>query len=568
LKRLIIFFNQALIFVIFFLGMWFTVLKVFGNNFNFIPGGIGDASFTNYILEHFFRRVLGLDGSYWNSPFFYPFPYTTAFSENFLGSAPLYLLFRWIGLDRESAFQGWYALGYVLNYVSALFVLWRLSLKPLPAAIGAFFFTFGLPMLAQEGHTQLLYRFPVPLTCFLLWRFYLEPRMRTFFFLVVFFVWQFYMSIYLGVFLLLLLAAMALILTMRLDSSSLIIRVDLKSLWKHLIFWPKKITTAWLRSPIWERIIAPILIVCLCLGLVFLLTHYSKISKIYGFKRDWSEVESMLPRLKSFFLADQSLLWGPVSHLFPNFPMRHEHQLFPGFTILILIVLGLVWQFKSDLRKIAFVHLWAAIFLIILTLDINGFTFYQAVAWLPGLNSIRAVTRLQLVLMWPMALFAACVLDALLSKPIYREIFYLLVYLSAALMITETASYRHSTYSKIAEEAKYSGLLAQLPKDIPENPILFLGNKSDIPWYETEVDGMLLAQDLGWPSLNGYSGNVPPNYAIADSCVQLPKRIINYMKFANITDESFYIGMMKRVVPLGFTDCDPNWWKSEGSISP
>jgi hypothetical protein len=36
--------------------------------------------------------------------------------------------------------------------------------------------------------------------------------------------------------------------------------------------------------------------------------------------------------------------------------------------------------------------------------------------------------------------------------------------------------------------------------------------------------------------------------------------IKNYMDFAGITSESFYLEIIKRVVPLGFEDCDPSWW--------
>jgi hypothetical protein len=33
------------------------------------------------------------------------------------------------------------------------------------------------------------------------------------------------------------------------------------------------------------------------------------------------------------------------------------------------------------------------------------------------------------------------------------------------------------------------------------------------------------------------------------------------MDFAGISSESFYLEMMKRVVPIDFKDCDPSWWE-------
>jgi len=80
------------------------------------------------------------------------------------------------------------------------------------------------------------------------------------------------------------------------------------------------------------------------------------------------------------------------------------------------------------------------------------------------------------------------------------------------------------------------------------------------PFWTNEIDAMLLAQELGWPTLNGYSGNFPPGYAPADSCRQLPARIENYMNFAGISNPSYYLGIIRRVIPLGFKDCDPTWW--------
>jgi hypothetical protein len=71
----------------------------------------------------------------------------------------------------------------------------------------------------------------------------------------------------------------------------------------------------------------------------------------------------------------------------------------------------------------------------------------------------------------------------------------------------------------------------------------------------------LLAQELGWATLNVYSGNNPPGYRSAESCEQLPKRIMNYMDYVSIKDPSYYFGIISRVVALRFKDCDPSWWE-------
>lgn len=212
------------------LGLWLVILRPLGSRFAFIPGDLGDARFNNYVLEHFFRCVTGLTRDYWNAPFFFPFQQTISFGDNLLGSAPFYAIFRWAGLDMASAFQGWYILGSLLNFVAAGYVLWRLKLKPLAVGTGAFFFVFGLPLLAQENHVQLLYRFCVPLVCFSLWRFYQAPRLRALASLVAWLVWQFFLTIYLGIFLLLLLAVLVVLLPFN---------VPTETFGQRLAVWPR-----------------------------------------------------------------------------------------------------------------------------------------------------------------------------------------------------------------------------------------------------------------------------------------------------------------------------------------
>jgi hypothetical protein len=78
----------------------------------------------------------------------------------------------------------------------------------------------------------------------------------------------------------------------------------------------------------------------------------------------------------------------------------------------------------------------------------------------------------------------------------------------------------------------------------------------------TELDAMLLAQERGWATLNGYSGNIPFRYSSLIKCGEIPARIKNYMKFKTISDQkTFYLEAMQRIVPIGFADCDPSWWQ-------
>jgi hypothetical protein len=68
-------------------------------------------------------------------------------------------------------------LGFLFNYIAAVYVLKKLGFKPLAVGAAAFFFSFGLPLLAQENHAQLIYRCGVPVACYFLWEFSERPKL-------------------------------------------------------------------------------------------------------------------------------------------------------------------------------------------------------------------------------------------------------------------------------------------------------------------------------------------------------------------------------------------------------
>ena len=246
--------RQAPAWLPFLLGFWLVALRPLGLQLQNIPGDLVDARFNSYVLEHFFRWLTGLDRGFWNAAIFFPYQLSIAFSDNLLGLAPLYAFFRSIGLDRIAAFQGWYLLSFCCNYLAAAYVLSRLKLAPLAVGVGAFFFTFGLPVLAQENHAQLLYRFCIPLACFTLWRFYEKPRLGTLAALGFWVVWQFYLTIYIGIFLLILLAALVVLLPLFVPEPRPMDRLTL---------WPRRLWEGWLQSSRLERLLSGLAILAL-----------------------------------------------------------------------------------------------------------------------------------------------------------------------------------------------------------------------------------------------------------------------------------------------------------------
>ena len=540
------------VWILLILGMGLVVLKPLGLHLTNLPGDLGDTRFNIYILEHFYHWVTGQLNDYWNAPFFYPFQQTIAFSDNLLGSAPVYALFRLLGLDRETSFQFWYILGYILNFTAACYALKRINLKPLAIGAGAYFFTFGLPVLAQENHVQLLYRFCIPMACLMLWQFYQTPRLRNLVYLCFWIVWQFYLTIYIGFFLVILMGLLFLLSPFFIPEPTLIQKISA---------WPHRLKEAWAQTQPLYRFFTMVSIIGILLCFFALIFPYYRVHRAYGFYRSWAEVSEMLPRWQSYLLSDNSNFWGSQSTIFSDPPLRHEHQLFPGAAVLIIIVIGVLGRFKTENRRLAWLNLCAAVIFFFITLDLNGFSLYKFIWHIPGMNSVRAVTRSMLVVIWPLALFASWSVDGMLlwSKQ-HSRLWQPAVYLLVIFLVLEPIFFSHTTFTKAEAVARLEKLHQLIPTQIFSNPILFVAANPQEPFWAEEIDAMLLAQELGWPTLNGYSGNNPPGYKSAESCEQLPGRILSYMDFARIDNPAYYIETMKRTVLIGFKDCDPSWW--------
>jgi len=468
--------NVAPVALLFVVGMGWVVLRPLGPGLKFIPGDLGDARFVNYLLKHFYQWLMGKTESYCNAPFFYPFQGVTAFSDDLLGSAPFYVPFRLLGLDRATAFQSWIIIGYVLNYLSASWALGKMNFKPVAVGVGAFFFTFGLPVLAQENHIKLLYRFCVPLACFVLFNFYSKPRLRTLLLLFSLVVWQFLISIYLGLFLVMLLAVLALVSQQAATGDSA---------WRKLTLLQPSFTIAWGDAKKREKSLFALAASALVLALFLLFLPYILVAGEFGYVRTLGDILPLLPRVQSYLLADNADLWAGISSRIQGVPIRHEHQLFPGIAASFLILIGVLFGKRFNPHAVARTHFAASVALVIFTLSIGGLSLYWLICWLPGFNAIRAVSHLFLVIMWPISVFIVWVASELVQKKSFwcRAVFLMLI-----LMVAESGFYHHATYEKTDAQNRIEKLRAKLPAQVPENPVLYVGWDGQGPFVEKEMD--------------------------------------------------------------------------------
>lgn len=475
--------------------------------FTSVPGDLGDPRFNSVILEHLFQWVRGDAASLWTPSFFYPTTGTLAFSDNHFGSGPIYVLLRWFGLSRELAFDGWFAIGFVLNFAAMYFVMRRLAFSALPASVAAFIYTFGLPALAQEAHAQLGYRFAIPMAYLYFVQFMRERRMDQLARVAAWGALQFFCSIYLGVFMAYLLAATAL--AMRLPSLR-----------------PLRSTTTNAPETTRARKAALVIALACALATAALLLQYHLISRSYGFRPSVSDLISMLPRPQSYLIADAVGGYGWITNMVQGVPARNEHQLFLGFAPLLLS-LWAIFMLRSPAiaqrRQLLLQCLATLAMLVLVTLCIGNLSLYRIAAALPGVSSIRAVTRIVLVMLLPVAVMAAIGVEHLMRRRGARWFVPGLVVLALCL---ETLAFK-PTHTPITQwHDRLTPLSEALAgSTVPSDAMLYFSGRAAEPFYLPELDAMMFAQERKMATLNGYSGNAPPGYVPSAPCTTPALRI-------------------------------------------
>jgi hypothetical protein len=514
--------------------------------FSGIPGDLGDARFNIIILEHVYGWVIGRWGDLWSPIFFFPYEGALGFSDNHFGSASTYILLRLSGLNSVHAFSGWFSIGCILNFISAYWVFRKMSFSALSAASGAFVFTFSLPFLAQSGHAQLVYRFAIPLAFFSFWELLSQRNISAVKWVLIWTTWQFYCSIYLGLFL------AYLFLAMYLASFFLGQRKLIRSLYASFQISDRN-----------QKVLLGVTILLCTTFLLTLLIKYKLIAHGYGFEGSEQAIAEMLPRLKSYLISDFSRLSSWVGARVGYIPSRNEHQMFFGIGVSILFLLG-VWlswtKSSTQTRLIQNIHLElgrlmfiSLAILILMTLKIGVFSLYSLPVLIPGVMAIRAVSRVVLIMALPVSVLVVifCQWAQAIKNPTkkYLLIFFILLLLGAEFLFFKIQSVPNTELSNRQYE-----LQKLLPENIPADSILYVTKKKDEPFYLAELDGMVLSQKLGIPTLNGYSGQFPYGDIEPDPCKTFLPRLNHYAALRN-KPNSFIDEMAKKVIVLSPEKC-------------
>jgi hypothetical protein len=536
-----------------------------------VPGDIGDARFNVYILEHTFRWMVHRSLSYISPGMFYPYPGTVFLSDTHIGSVAFYILFRCLRISEFPSFTLWFFTGYFLTFAASYYALLQLRFTPFVAAGAAIIFAFSLPSLAQFGHAQLVYRFGVPLAFLSLLNYLRTGLVKHVFSLIAWVSLQLLCSIYTGMFLVLVLvpvAAWSLFLNRRARPLTALLRLSLLDA----------------RSLVQQRSVRHwsmlLLAATLATGAILLLGAYHHWSALYGLGRGWKEIATMVPRPQSYLVMDIMPYWKAIYEDFigADVPMRHEHNMFMGFGAFSLFLVGAAATIAGNVPRsqenLARITLLALVSLFAVLTMFGDETLYFFLTYVPGLNSIRAVTRIMVVLMFPIAIVVATGAEAMLgSRPKTPGVVVLCIFLTVSLLeisMVGKGGFPISDSDKrtdaIVDDArrKSSGIA---------NPILFVMEGDEAP-YKAHLDAMFAAQQLGWPTVNGYSGNGVPGSTYKSTC-NTPARLIaayeGWRRLHQVGPEMSVSDFSSRLVYVGWPRCDSGGNiadESDASIGP
>lgn len=472
-------------------GLVMAFFPTFGAGFARLQTDLGDTRLNAYLLEHGWLWLTGAPGiRLWHPAFYYPTPDTLAFSDLMLSFEPLFWPWRALGCDVVLGLQLWMISVAACNFlVCYVFLRRRAGFDRPGSALGSFVISFSASRIAQLGHQQLVPVFFVIGALWAVWSLAAAAdagaeRGRPWAVAALFgcLVAQLYGGYYNFVFVLAVLVVAGV---------SALTAAASRRVFADLIRCNWRAFAA-----------ASCSAVVLALPAV---SHYLEAAAMAGPRRPRAALD-MLPRLASYlFVSDRSWWYGWMTDLpsIHDLPVRPEHavglglittgcllwvawktQVRPAVRLTITIVLGLgalVTMFPAG------IHLW-------------GFTYHA----FPPLQGIRAVCRIGMLLAIPAGIAIAWMVSH--RAPGFHGRAVITVALLACL---EQGVTTHSVDVEVAE-ARVQAIVERV--DPTAEAFLVLPKGAAGPWVWHQLDAMWAQQCTGVPTVNGFSGTIPPGW--------------------------------------------------------
>jgi hypothetical protein len=468
------------------IGLWSAFGPTLASGFARLQADPGDTLLNHYILEHEWQCLTRPDyaGTLWSPPFFHPQPLALAYSENLLGTAPLYWLLR-LACPATLAYQLWMMLVAALTYGSFAAVLRRLGVGHVLCAVGGYVFAFGLPRLAQLGHQQLLPHLFAPWAAYAAWRFLARPSAAALAGALAASYAQVLASVYLGWFLLLGLGLFA-------AAFALLDRGTVGRVGGFLRRrWPAAVALV----AAWAGFMA------------LLMAPYRAANR--DFRRPYAEVLALTPRPAAWLASAPQGVW------YDWLPRRvreasSELWLFPGTVPIALAACGLAaWRLPRSRKRLVAACLLTAALLTLVAMRWDDWSPWRAVnRRAPGGEAIRAVGRVVFTVELFALMGGLVAADALLRRwsPGWRaacSVVLLAVGVAEQVPVREMPSF---------ELAPWQARVAALRERLTPGTVAYIELAPGRPFWESQVVAMWAGLGANVPVVNGYSGRYPTGY--------------------------------------------------------
>jgi hypothetical protein len=279
-----------------------------------VPNDLGDSLLNTFLLA-WNARILPLSEEWWHLPQFYPVQGATAFSEHLLGLSVLTTPVIWATGNALLGYNVAFFLSFPLCALAAHALCYELTRRHDISLIAGIAYGFAPYRMSQLSHVQVLSAYWIPLALLGLHLFLRRGQWR---WAVLFAVSWWLQSLANG----------------------------------YLLFFLSVLVGLWL---IWFVVarrrwadLGRILVIWSVAALAFAPVAYGylKWQQAYGFRRWPDEIQAFSADIASVLTASTNLrVWGWLSAI-----ERSESQLFPGFTLIALVLAGIALSWAAAAR--------------------------------------------------------------------------------------------------------------------------------------------------------------------------------------------------------------------------
>ena len=272
-----------------------------------LPNDAGDPALNTWILW-WNSQTVPFTRAWWNAPAFYPAPGVLTFSENLLGLSLISTPLHWMGFGPQAAYNVVFLLTFPLSAIGAYLLIYELTGRRDASFIGGLLFAFAPYRIAHLPQLQSLASFPMPFALLGLHRYLREPHPK-------------WLALFAGGWLLQGLC----------NGYYLLFFTVFVAIW---ILW---FASPWSR---WRPFVAIALAwLAAAVPMLPMLLHYRNVHAAFGFTRDFGTIRGYGADVAGFLFASHHLaLWGSLDVF-----RRGEGELFPGLTIVLLVLAGVVF---------------------------------------------------------------------------------------------------------------------------------------------------------------------------------------------------------------------------------